>query len=122
MSEEQNKDAQENATSNENVESNDNNETSGKMSSKSSDISIEEIGPEDDAANVEKADDAEELIPEIGKELEVVKSDEKKAEESEEEEEDDDDDVEDETLWERIVGLSEMFPAGLTDAVCSKLT
>ena len=84
----------------------------GKMSSKSSDISIEEIGPEDEAADVVKAEDAEELIPEIVREPLGPPMP-----ETDEDDDDDEDDDLDETLWERLVGLTEMFPPGLTGFV-----
>lgn len=99
----------------------------GKLSSKSSDVSIEEIGPEE--VTVEKVDQPEVLIPEIGEEQkeeeieELVRDDSpvpppKDAsvngdDDEEEEDEEDDDDFEDETLLERLIGLSEMFPEGL---------
>lgn len=96
----------------------------GKMSSKSSDISIEEIGAEEEP--VEKEDNAEVLIPNQEPEIEeiepmrpeLVEVAPKEASVSEDEEEDDDDDdFEDETLLERLAGLSEMFPEGLTKLV-----
>ena len=95
----------------------------GKMSSKSSDISIEEIGAEE--ATIEKEENAEVLLPEETPEepsKEVVPAVaapvEKQDEEADEEDdEDEDDDFEDETLYERLVGLIEMFPEGLTDTV-----
>ena len=89
----------------------------GKLSSKSSDISIEEIGAEE--SNVEKSDNAEILIPEVEEEVkEIVLKEASPPEDVEEDEdEEDDDDFEDETLVERIIGLSEMFPDGLTSLV-----
>lgn len=96
-------------------------ENNGKMSSKSSDISIEEIGPEDEE-KVEKEDDAENLMPEV-EEIEPTReilqktAPEKSPSEDEEEDEDDEDDFEDETILERIAGLSEMFPKGLTNLI-----
>lgn len=89
----------------------------GKMSSKSSDISIEEIGPEEAAP--EKSEKAEVLIPEIEPEpsTEVVVREPARIESVSDEEDDEDDDFEDETLIERLVGLTEMFPTGLTSAV-----
>lgn len=103
----------------------------GKMSSKSSDISIEEIGPEEDS--VEKVENPEVLIPEVEEEKkedddieELVRDDlppnppPKEASVSDEEEDDeDDDDFEDETLFERLVGLTEMFPEGLTSTLAA---
>ena len=89
----------------------------GKLSSKSSDISIEEIGAEE--SNIEKGENAEVLIPEVEEEVKeiVLKEASPPEDEVDEEDEDDDDDFEDETLVERIVGLSEMFPDGLTSIV-----
>lgn len=99
----------------------------GKMSSKSSDISIEEIGPEDDS--VEKVENPEVLIPEVEDETnedeieELVREDlpnpapQDASIADEEDEEEDDDDFEDETLIERLVGLTEMFPEGLTSTL-----
>jgi len=146
----------------------------GKMSSKSSDISIEEIGPED--VIVDKVEDAEVLIPEepekveqkveekveekveqkveekveekieekvvekVEDKVEEVKVEKVKAEpvkeevieeiprepersvqsvskveeEEEDDDDEDDDDFDDETILERLVGLTEMFPEGLT--------
>jgi len=118
----------------------------GKISSKSSDISIEEIGPED--VIVDKVEDAEVLIPEEPEKVEekveekVVEKVEDKVEEvkpvkeevieeiprepersvqrsvseveEDEEDDEDDDDFDDETILERLVALSEMFPEGLT--------
>jgi hypothetical protein len=55
-----------------NNDSNENdNDNNGHMSSKSSDISIEEIGAEDESANVEKDENAEILVPEV-EELEEI--------------------------------------------------
>lgn len=110
----------------------------GKISSKSSDISIEEIGPEE--VVVEKVEDAEVLLPEepeiekveekVEKKVEEVKAEPEKEEiieeiprepersvsevEEEEEDDDDEDDFDDETILERLVGLTEMFPESLT--------
>jgi len=133
----------------------------GKISSKSSDISIEEIGPEE--VTVEKVEDAEVLIPEEPsekveqlepekiEEVEVKKveveaeakteTEPEKAEkvepakeiieeiprepevsasvvedDDEEDEDDDDDDFDDETILERLMALTEMFPESLTNA------
>ena len=109
-----------------------NEDNNGKLSSKSSDISIEEIGPEE--AAIEKSENAEVLLPEdppadeekedVIEEIKAVKEEvieeikrDSVSEDEEEEEEDDDDDFEDETLVERLVGLSEMFPEGLANLV-----
>ena len=107
----------------------------GKMSSKSSDISIEEIGAEEasapeksiedigpEEAAPEKSEKAEVLIPEIEEierepPTEVVAREPARLESVSDEEDDDEDDFEDETLIERLVGLTEMFPSGLTSAV-----
>ena len=134
----------------------------GKISSKSSDISIEEIGPEE--VTVEKVEDAEVLIPEEPSEKveqlepekieEVAEVEVKKVEveakaetepekaekvepakeiieeiprepevsasvvedDDEEDEDDDDDDFDDETILERLMALTEMFPESLTKA------
>ena len=88
----------------------------GKLSSKSSDISIEEIGAEE--SNAEKNENAEVLIPEVVQEPAPVVavqghlSDDEDLDEDEEE-----NDFEDETLIERLQGLTEMFPEGLTSTV-----
>jgi len=88
----------------------------GKMSSKSSDISIEEIGPEEEAT--EKDNEAEVLIPEVVSEptKDIVKVEPARLE-SVSDDEDEEDDFEDESLVERLVGLTEMFPKGLTSGV-----
>merc|ERR1711953_1201488 len=79
-------------------------DSNGKLSSKSSDISIEEIGAEESTA--EKNENAEVLIPEVVQEpVPVVAVEEQTL------------DDEDETLIERLVGLTEMFPEGLTSTV-----
>jgi len=92
----------------------------GKLSSKSSDISIEEIGAEE--SNVDKVDNAEVLIPEVeeveSKEIAVKENSFEDLEDGEEEE-DEEDDFDDESFFERLVGLTEMFPEGLTTAVTS---
>merc|ERR1711983_154641 len=82
-------------------------DSNGKLSSKSSDISIEEIGAEESTA--EKNENAEVLIPEVVQEPAPVVA--------VEEQTLDEDDFEDETLIERLVGLTEMFPEGLTSTV-----
>ena len=95
-------------------------------SNPSSEVSIEEIGPED-INNEAKAADAEEIITDDSKgpreeekndkeekEVvqasadveEVIRTDDEAIEDDEEE----DDDIEDETLVERLIGLTEMFP------------
>merc|ERR1739846_132445 len=99
----------------------DTNET-GKMSSKSSDISIEEINAEEEI--VEKTENAEILIPEVVPESpkDIVKIEPARIEsisDDDDEEEDEDDDFEDETIIERLVGLTEMFPKGLTSTLSS---
>ena len=68
----------------------------------------------------------EEVIEEIVREPErtVQRSAEKSVSEDEEEDDEDDDDFDDETILERLVGLTEMFPEGLThmaDASASSL-
>merc|ERR1711953_576226 len=85
-------------------------DSNGKLSSKSSDISIEEIGAEESTA--EKNENAEVLIPEVVQEPAPVVAVEEQTLDDE-----DEDDVEDETLIERLVGLTEMFPEGLTSTV-----
>ena len=103
------------------------------LSSKSSDISIEEIGAEE--KDVAEAPDAPVLIPEPdqdeAKELIVPPAPPPTAQSSSAalgvpslnqildetddlELEDEDEDFEDETLYERLVGLTEMFPEGMT--------
>jgi len=130
----------------------------GKISSKSSDISIEEIGPEE--VIVEKVEDAEVLLPEEPENVEQIEPEKveeavevKKVEEAveevepekvekvespkeiieeiprepersasvveddeEDEDDDDDEDFDDETILERLVALTEMFPESLTNA------
>merc|ERR1712111_220187 len=85
-------------------------DSNGKLSSKSSDISIEEIGAEESTA--EKNENAEVLIQEPAP---VVAVEEQTLDDEDEDE--DEDDFEDETLIERLVGLTEMFPEGLTSTV-----
>jgi len=86
-------------------------------------IAIEEIGPED--VIVEKVENAEVLLPEEVKAEpakeevieELFREPERSVSEVEEEEEDDDDDdddFDDETILERLAGLTEMLPKGLT--------
>lgn len=88
----------------------------GKLSSKSSDISIEEIGAEE--SSIEKSENAEVLIPEVEEESkEIAVKENSPPEDEEDDEEGEEDDFEDETLVERFVGLTEMFPDGLTSAV-----
>merc|ERR1712241_1457074 len=87
-------------------------DSNGKFSSKSSDISIEEIGAEESTA--EKNENAEVLIPEVVQEPAPVVAVE---EQTLDDEDEDEDDFEDETLIERLVGLTEMFPEGLTSTV-----
>jgi len=126
------------------------------VSSKSSDISIEEIGAElkpeieeigAEAEEVKTDDNAEVIVPKPDeeKEDEVKEKDEGEKDEKapdpapqespqgmvsvreileenddlELEDDEDDDDVEDETLMERLVGLTEMFPDGFTDGCVS---
>merc|ERR1712029_185408 len=89
-------------------------DSNGKFSSKSSDISIEEIGAEESTA--EKNENAEVLIPEVVQEPAPVVAVEEQTLDDEDEDEDEDD-FEDETLIERLVGLTEMFPEGLTSTV-----
>merc|ERR1712111_280852 len=89
-------------------------DSNGKLSSKSSDISIEEIGAEESTA--EKNENAEVLIPEVVQEPAPVVAVEEHTLDDEDEDEDEDD-FEDETLIERLVGLTEMFPEGLTSTV-----
>merc|ERR1712029_627867 len=76
----------------------------------------EEKATTPDTADAEKA---EVLIPEIEPEpsTEVVVREPARIESVSDEEDDEDDDFEDETLIERLVGLTEMFPTGLTSAV-----
>ena len=102
------------------------NADNGKMSSKSSDISIEEIGPEE--AAIEKSDNAEVLLPEpepepVREVIEEIPRDPEPPvpglDDDDDEDDDDDDDFEDETVVERLMGLTEMFPDGLTNMVCS---
>ena len=93
-------------------------DNNGKLSSKSSDISIEEIGAEE--SNIEKNENAEVLIPEVinpDPPAVVALPSSLQDEEDELEEDEEDDDFEDETLIERLVGLTEMFPDGFTSAV-----
>merc|ERR1712029_729728 len=78
-------------------------DSNGKLSSKSSDISIEEIGAEESTA--EKNENAEVLIPEVVQEPAPVVAVE---EQTLDDEDEDEDDFEDETLIERLVGLTEM--------------
>jgi len=114
---------QENAENNAESGNTDNgNPDNGKMSSKSSDISIEEIGPEE--VSVEKEENAEVLVPEPEEKMEEIEPQREalnltsqKESVSDDEDEDDEDDIEDETLLERIVGLGEMFPEGLTNLI-----
>merc|ERR1712241_835685 len=80
-------------------------DSNGKLSSKSGDISIEEIGAEESTA--EKNENAEVLIPEVVQEPAPVVAVE---EQTLDDEDEDEDDFEDETLIERLVGLTEMFP------------
>merc|ERR1711983_615104 len=91
-------------------------DSNGKLSSKLSDISIEEIGTEESTA--EKNENAEVLIPEVVQEPAPVVAVEEQTLDDEEEE-DEDDDFEDETIIERLVGLTEMFPQGLTSTLSS---
>ena len=121
----------------------------GKISSKSSDISIEEIGPEE--VIFEKVEDAEVLLPEEPENVEQIEPEKveeavevKKVEEAVEEVEpekvekvespkeiieeiprepersasvvEDDEDFDDETILERLVALTEMFPESLINA------
>ena len=93
-------------------------DNNGKLSSKSSDISIEEIGAEE--SNIEKNENAEVLIPEVinpDPPAVVALPSNLQDEEDDLEEDEEDDDFEDETLIERLVGLTEMFPDGFTSAV-----
>merc|ERR1712203_690983 len=75
-------------------------------------IPIEEIGAEEEI--VEKTENAEILIPEVVPESpkDIVKIEPARIEsisDDDDEEEDEDDDFEDETIIERLVGLTEMF-------------
>lgn len=90
----------------------------GKLSSKSSDISIEEIGAEE--SNAEKNENAEVLIPEVVQEPAPVVAVEGHLPDDEDlDEDEEEDDFEDETLIERLQGLTEMFPEGLTSTVAA---
>lgn len=85
-------------------------------------IPIEEIGAEEEI--VEKTENAEILIPEVVPESpkDIVKIEPARIEsisDDDDEEEDEDDDFEDETIIERLVGLTEMFPKGLTSTLSS---
>ena len=64
----------------------------------------------------EKNENAEVLIPEVVQEPAPVVAVEEQTLDDEDEDEDEDD-FEDETLIERLVGLTEMFPEGLTSTV-----
>jgi len=85
-------------------------------------IPIEEIGAEEEI--VEKTENAEILIPEVVSETsskDIVKIEPARIESisDDDEDEDEDDDFEDETIFERVTGLSEMFPKGLTSTINS---
>ena len=93
-------------------------DSNGKLSSKSSDISIEEIGAEE--SNAEKNENAEVLIPEVVQEPAPVVAVEGHLPDDEDlDEDEEEDDFEDETLIERLQGLTEMFPEGLTSTVAA---
>lgn len=128
--------------------------------SNSSDVSIEEIGPEDEAQEVKKEDDAVELIPplddvSIGGRIEEIPANAAEAaaaaqdeanpiqpdpvpaagaagdiarrsllddsDDDDDSDEEDEDDI-DETLVERLVGLTEMFPESVRHGTVSLLS
>eukprot|EP00095_Tigriopus_kingsejongensis_P001354 snap_masked-scaffold1322_size48131-processed-gene-0.1 protein:Tk01354 transcript:snap_masked-scaffold1322_size48131-processed-gene-0.1-mRNA-1 annotation:"mitochondrial import receptor subunit tom22 homolog" len=102
------------------------------MSNPSSEVSIEELGPEDDVSEVEKEPNAQEIVTsdELPAPPPAAEPEEPMQEivtpavqqsilrgddffDDDEEEDDDDEDIEDETLLERLMGLTEMFPESL---------
>lgn len=80
-----------------------------------SEVSIEEIGSED--VDAPANDNAEEIITddsvgpreEASDQQQIVPSS-RRANEDDDDDDEDDDDIEDETIMERLVGLTEMFP------------
>ena len=114
--------------------------TATNNSNPSSEVSIEEIGAEEELIGCDK--NAQEIVtddtkgPRDDEEGAPGRDDEggsgdqgqgtvavrEQREEEEDEDEEDEDSFEDETVWERLVGLTEMFPPSLVKGVCSAVT